>query len=104
MKAYIIIGVAGDYSDRTEWLVKGYLNEVHAKQECERIDARSREVQSQLGDSQWDFNWYDNDDAKVKEIRAFVGDAYFRYVLSDPPRYHVKEVDIVDLGWTTFPT
>lgn len=102
MKAYIIVGMSGEYSDRMEWPVKGYLNEGHAKRECERMCAKSRVVKLEFGDDiNYEVSWWNEDDQKAKEIRTFVGDPHYQMVLDIEPTYYVKEVDIVDLGWPT---
>lgn len=101
MKVYVITGVAGDYSDRTEWNVKAYMDEARARQEVERMDAAAREVEQalQANDRVYDISWYDDHDQEVQKFRQQVGDPYFRGILSDFPRYHLSTVDVVDLGW-----
>jgi hypothetical protein len=99
MKVFVIVGVAGEYSDRSEWVVKAYMNESRARQEVETMCARSREVSSQIGDDKYGINWYDEKDPQVRQYRQYVGDPHYHFVLSDAPEYYLEQCDVVDLGW-----
>lgn len=43
MNVYIVFGTTGEYSDRSEWPVKAYLDEVRAQEHVEAASADARE-------------------------------------------------------------
>lgn len=94
MKAFIIFGQTGEYSDRTEWAVRGYLNEERARQEVETLTARVGEVLVRFGDTP---NWR-YDPVEHDKVAKFVGDPDFQMDYTGTT-YCIVEVDIADLGW-----
>ncbi len=46
MKIYVVIGYTGEYSDRTEWLVKAFNSEDAAKEHVLSATKRAKEIEA----------------------------------------------------------
>jgi hypothetical protein len=99
MKVFVIEGTTGEYSDRSTWPVRAYMNEETAKAEVLGLDMRAREVeQGKFGDRE-DWRW---DEIKGAEVRKYMGDPEFAMDYNGT-HYSYYEVDVVDLGWPETP-
>jgi hypothetical protein len=99
MKAYLIEGRCGEYSDHRTWPVCAYLNEARARDKVDQLERNAKEAAVKFGD---DFRYHLYDDKVAKEIREFIGDSSFQSDYTGTS-YHYYEIDIVDLGWPERP-
>lgn len=97
MKVWIIMGTTGEYSDRSEWPVRGYINEATARTEVEAMSARAREVQDEFRQVKYDFS--PEGKARMSQIMQYIGDDSFNADYTGTS-YYLMEVDIADFGWT----
>ncbi len=47
---YIVCGTSGEYSDRTDWVVKAFASEARAKEFCALLQATIERIQSAIRD------------------------------------------------------
>lgn len=95
MKAYLIEGRCGEYSDRRTWPVCAYLNKARARDKVEHLTLKAKEAAVEFGE---DFRYNVWDETVRKAICAFIGDPNFQSDYTGTT-YHYYEIDIVDLGW-----
>jgi len=43
-KVWVLFGTTGEYSDRSEWVVRGYLNEADAEADCAALNAIAKDI------------------------------------------------------------
>lgn len=59
MKIYIVSGSTGEYSDRTDWMVRAYASEDEAKRVVEEYSAKAKEVEVRCDLPEDDPNHFD---------------------------------------------
>lgn len=75
-KIFVIIGEAGEYSDRCVWVVKGVSKESLAKEIVIKMEGKARLMESRFC---YDYEGEDKlnkyEDSDIKIARKFVGDS-----------------------------
>jgi hypothetical protein len=85
MKIYVVIGTTGEYSDRTEWLVKAFESENSAKKMVIEFSEKAREI--------WDMK---EKDYKTDEFElGKVFDPDFRMDNLTGTSYFLCEVELI---------
>ena len=99
VKAYIVEGRTGEYSDHRTWPVCGYMNEAAAKAKVTQLEERIREVVATQGEDLLKQYYHEGDDLERHKVAlAYIGDPNMQYDYTGTS-YHYYPVDIVDLGW-----
>lgn len=65
-KIYLVRGQYGEYSDRREWVVAAYTDEVLAREHVEQAGAYLREICARYGDRIWELSYDECDRLKAE--------------------------------------
>lgn len=86
MTIYVIIGSTGEYSDRDEWLVRGFSTEEKASQFTQRANDMSKEIEREM--VRQGTYWYDKDKIGERPL-----DPNFRIDYTGT-EYHCEKVEV----------
>ena len=75
MKVYVVIGSTGEYSDRTEWIVCGFLDEEKAQERVLLAGAEARELFASGESSRYDSDPINKYDDKFQ--MGYTGTVYY---------------------------
>lgn len=86
-RVWLLFGVTGEYSDRSEWVVRAYASEADAKADCAALNTIAKDINAgELG-------WSEREEAVAERLTPHDANASMDYTGT---HYSVEGVDVVD--------
>ena len=89
MKIYIVFGKTGEYSDRTEWPVVAYTQEIDAQSHVAAATAKAREIKAAI--DTYDDDDYDGYAEEMCKTNQFDSRMQYSYTGAS---YHIEETEL----------
>lgn len=83
---WVLFGTTGEYSDRSEWVVRGYTSQEDAEADCAALNAIAKDIRANSN------RYSDRSDAVAERLTPHDANASMDYTGTD---YSVSEVPVV---------